>query len=328
MDIQRRHVRLRDEALRERAMNNATRIFHDGDLPPSCRDAFLSHYDEIRRRCGPFAGVDGLTLVAIDESGVAATAFLPRGDGLEVAVVGRHRMAHVWLQSPSVALRHLLIVMGKDRRYRVLDLRTEHGLIDERGQALRSFSADGPVFFQIENTSFVALPTSVPIAWPADALEAWNAFPARTYDGVPFRHRPRRRFQVEDGDEAQTLVEIGPSVVNAHRILATGTPVGSIDIRSPRGHASLMVDEESLHAGVLLGRYERCDNGGLDLLGVRSLSRVHALLLKVDGKLHVIDTASTCGIEVRGRPVRAHAMTAGENVLLGRGAAIRWRPVD
>jgi hypothetical protein len=323
MTIQRLH--LRDEALRDDAMNEATRVVRQADLRPSCEEAFISHYDDIRSRCAPLAGMDGLAIVAVDEAGIAASAFLPRRrEGLEVAVVGRHAMADLWLGSPSVALRHLLIVSAQGR-YRVLDLRTQNRMVDERGQALRSFEAGGPVFFQVENTSFLTLPTARRLAWPSDRMAAWKSFPARTYDGIPFRHRLLRRMF--DDDDEKTIVTIGPSVVDANRSLATGPLVGSIEIQSERGSASLSVDDAALHSGVLLGRYERCDTGGLEPLGVGSLSRVHALLLKVDGTVHVIDTASTNGIEVRRTPVRAHALTAGEEMILGGAVSIRWHPV-
>ena len=338
MSFERRHFSLRDEDLREDALNDATRVVSLADLRPSCEEAFISHYDEIRHRCAKLAGTDGLAIVAIDEAGVAVSAFLPRRrEALEVAVVGRHRMADVWLRSPSVALRHLLILTragheSEPTRYRVLDLRTETGMMDERGQALRSFEADGPVFFQIENTSFLALPTATPFAWPDDPLAAWNAFPSRAYDGEPFQHRRRNglreRLARDDDDDQKTSVGIGQSVVDAGRALAKGAPVGSIELETWRGRLTLPVDEAALRAGVLFGRYERCDVGGVDVLEVRGISRVHVMLLEVDGELHVIDTASTMGVTVGGMAVRSHPVTSASEILLSKGLAyIRWNPV-
>jgi hypothetical protein len=338
MSIQRRRFSVRDDDLRADALNEATRVVRLADLRPSCEEAFISHYDEIRRRCAPLAGQDGLAIVAIDEAGVAASAFLPRRrEALEVAVVGRHRMADVWLRSPSVALRHLLILTraghgSAPTRYRVLDLRTETGLMDERGQALRSFEADGPVFFQIESTSFLALPTATPFAWPDDPLAAWNAFPSRMYDGEPFHHRRRNGLRErkvwDDDDDAKTSVGIGPGVVDASRALAKGTTVGTIELQTERGRLSLSVDDAALRAGILFGRYERCDVGGVEVLEVRGISRVHVMLLQVDGELHVIDTASTMGVTVGKMAVRSHPVTSGTEIILSQGlASIRWNPV-
>jgi len=325
-----REISLRDEAWREWSENEETTSVHLADLRrPSCEEAFISHYDEIRERCAALAGRDGLAIVAIDGAGVAASAFLPRQqDSMEVAVVGRHRLADLWLGAASIALRHLLILahagQGAERtRYRVLDLRTDAGMMDERGEALRSFEADGPVFFQVDRTSFLTLPTAVPFSWPDDPLAAWNAFPARSYDGTPFSHR--RRSRTDDYRELRTNVGIGSEVVDVTRALTSGSPVGSFEIQNERGRLSLLVDRAALHAGVLIGRYERCDSGGLDHLALDGCSRVHALLLEVDGRVHVVDTASTHGVHVGGSAVRVHAISAGEEVVLGQDvASLRW----
>jgi hypothetical protein len=301
------------------------------ELPPSCEEAFVSHYQEIRERCAALSGQDGLAIVAIDAEGVAASAFLPRRpNGVEVAVVGRHHMADLWLGAASVALRHLLILTraghaAERTRYRVLDLRTDAGMTDERGQALRSFEADGPVFFQVDRTTFLTLPTAVRFEWPDDPLEAWNAFPARTYDGAPFLHQ---RMASSDDDDDPTNVEIESGVVHVTRALTTGAPVGSVEIQNGQGRLSLLVDRAALRAGVLIGRYDRCDSGGVNLLALDRCSRVHALLLEVNGAVHVIDTASTHGVFVQGRAVRVHRINAGEEVVLGHHLAwLRWHSV-
>ena len=329
-----REISVRDEVLRDWSENEDTGVVRLEGHRPSCEEAFLSHYQEIRERCAALSGQDGLAIVAIDEEGVAASAFLPRRpSGMEVAVVGRHRMADLWLGAASFALRHLLILTrpgnaAERTRYRVLDLRTEAGMIDERGQALRSFDADGPVFFQVDRTSFLTLPTAVPFAWPDDPLAAWNAIPARTYDGTPFHHRRSDRMTDNFDDDVRTNVGIGSGVVHVTRALTTGSPVGSVEIENGRGRLSLHVDRAALRAGVLLGRYDRCDSGGLNLLALERCSRVHALLIEVNGAVHIIDTASTHGVFVQGRAVRVHRIGAGEEVVLGHHlASLRWHAV-
>ena len=330
----RREINVRDEALRDWSENEETKPVHVEALRPSCEEAFIAHYAEIRDRCAALSGQDGLAIVAIDEAGVAASAFLPRRpNGMEVAVVGRHRNADFWLGAASIALRHLLILMrgghGAERpRYHVLDLRTEAGMMDERGQALRSFEADGPVFFQVDRTSFLTLPTAAPFAWPDDPIAAWNAFPARTYNGTPFRHRRSDRMMDSFDDDVRTNVGIGSGVVHVTRALTTGSPVGSVEIQNGKGRLSLLVDKAALRAGVLLGRYDRCDSGGANLLALEQCSRVHALLIEVNGAVHIIDTASTHGVYVQGRAVRVHRVSAGEDVVLGHHlASLRWHAV-
>ena len=330
-----REISVRDDVLREWSENEETGVVRLEGLRPTCEEAFLSHYDEIRARCAALSGKDGLAIVAIDEEGVAASAFLPRREkGIEVAVVGRHRMADLWLGAASFALRHLVLLTraghGAERtRYRVMDLRTDAGMMDERGQELRSFEADGPVFFQVDRTSFLTLPTAVPFAWPDDPVEAWNAFPARTYNGTPFRHqRSDAMASFDDDADMRTNVGIGSGVVHVTRALTTGSPVGSVEIENGRGRLSLLVDRAAIRAGVLLGRYERCDSGGVDFLALERCSRVHALLIEINDAVHVIDTASTHGVHVQGRAVRVHAIRANEQVVLGHHlASVRWHAV-
>jgi hypothetical protein len=336
---------LRDEHLRAAADNQGT---HVGGLPDSCdigmacEVAFLSSFEAIRKHCLSLEGQDGLALLAIDDDGVAATAFLPRRpDGLEVAIVGRHKVADLWLKSNAVALRHLAIVLfpGTDTRprYRVLDLRTHKGIKDERGIPLRSFEADGPVFFQLGRSVVLAFPTRPSRRWPEDPLAAWNALPPRHYDGDTgasrrvdvdslTRDSEPSPDPVREWDEGRvTRVHTQAGVVDVDHALADGTAVGEIEVRAERGRLGLLVDEHALHAGVLLGRYDRCDNGGVRLLEHADLSRVHALVLQVQGKVHVIDTASTNGVKVRGERVRSCTIGPGDEAELGRGSAwIRW----
>ena len=149
MHGQRPLVSIRDKEKRALADNRGTIMGSLADLRPSCEAAFISHYVEIRRICRELPDADGAAVIAVDDQGVAAVAFLPRTrETPQVTIVARHGKAELWLQSSSVALRHIAIVTcpgepSEPVRYRVLDLRTRSGLIDERGQPLRSFEADG-----------------------------------------------------------------------------------------------------------------------------------------------------------------------------------------
>ena len=63
----------------------------------------------------------------------------------------------------------------------------------------------------------------------------------------------------------------------------------------------------SLAQGVLLGRYPRCDNDRLDpfnVLANPNISRVHVLLLEIDGAVYALDTASSNGMWLLGHEAR------------------------
>jgi len=81
-----------------------------------------------------------------------------------------------------------------------------------------------------------------------------------------------------------------------------------------------------LERGLLIGRYDRC---GLTPTEDNRLSRVHLLLLSLDGDTYAIDTASTSGVRCQGR--RVHVARLGESAELAfGGVTLRWqsRPLD
>jgi hypothetical protein len=102
-------------------------------------------------------------------------------------------------------------------------------------------------------------------------------------------------------------------------------PVAAIEIRSPEGHELLRVGQRALRDGVLLGRYEdRCD--GAEALQSEMISRVHLLLVEVDGRAVAVDLASTNGTRLDGAPIdRVVDLPAAGLFRLGGAAEVRWR---
>ena len=76
---------------------------------------------------------------------------------------------------------------------------------------------------------------------------------------------------------------------------------------------------------MLLGRYERCDTAGLPVLANPSLSRVHLLVIELDGALYAVDTASKNGSWLGSIPMRCTRMLPGLQVRLAHDAAVEWR---
>jgi hypothetical protein len=124
-----------------------------------------------------------------------------------------------------------------------------------------------------------------------------------------------------------------------HLVCEGDEPIGRLEIRSQIGAETVVVGAAAADRGVLLGRYERCDVDGLRSLAHARISRVQCLLLRVDGTMYAIDTASTNGMSPPATETLAEAMHPGrlrllalcaqERLDLGGGAAqIHWQPMQ
>lgn len=248
------------------------------------RSLFVRAYPIIARSCRA-VDAPGLAVIAIDEhTGRYAGSKLVRAAiGRHVALtVGRHDRCDLFLADhPDLALRQLVILIDPVRsfardaaavRYRVLDLRTAHGFTDELGRPLRGLCAEGPAIVHCAGYVIFVLPLGDPTDWPADAYDAWSIVPERVY-----------------------LREAGPR--DTGMMLALRDVAGVIELAG----GILAVGSDTLRDGLLLGRYLRCD-GARYIDDDIQLSRVHLLLLEVDGTLLAIDTASIHGVRVAGRP--------------------------
>jgi hypothetical protein len=86
------------------------------------------------------------------------------------------------------------------------------------------------------------------------------------------------------------------------------------------GHsASLDLPAADIEAGVLIGRSERCTDGGLRRVLDGNISRVHVLLLREGDDVIAFDLCSTQGTYENGAVVRRHRFTrAGGCLSLAR----------
>lgn len=281
----------------------------------------------------------GLALVAIDElTGVAAGIVCVRArvDRHVVAIVGRHGRCDLYLEGrDTLALRQLAVVVAPVRSwrkgsaelsYRVLDLRTEAGMVDETGRALRGLRAEGPSLIRCGGYVVLALPLGDPTDWPEHAEDAWAMLPERVYfdelaprpDGSALHARAPAR-----APGITMVVRTRGPRDTAAGLVEHGEVAGQLVITGPAAQSSITVGERALGEGVLLGRYERCDSGASG--HAPSLSRVHALLLQTDERLLVIDTASTFGTRMaNGRDARVFELIGPTELELGHDTRARW----
>ncbi|MEN0062538.1 MAG: FHA domain-containing protein [Myxococcota bacterium] len=331
---------MRDSSDRKRGNARTRMVSFDGDpivLPPapSGEVAFIGAYAKIRSTCLAATG-PGIALFAVDDEGMASEAVIyAKSETIQTAIVGRHSEADLVLADDArISLRHLAVVICPDQgpvtRYHVLDLRTPLGMTDERQTVVGHLATAGPMLLTVGRYAIIAIPVGRVRQWPADPLAAWRGLPPRDYQ----TEATSSRRMVADGyrlDPAVTAVQVLGRPRFAQRTLADEAerPLGNLIVSSKRGNAEFVIGSGALQAGVLLGRYQRCDNADLPLLADHRISRVHLLLLSIDDTLYGIDTASTNGVwhdrvRFRHRPV-AH----GDSIEFGSKLAhVTWRPVD
>lgn len=304
------------------------------------QDLFVGAYARIADRC---RAIDepGLAVVAVDQHTGEAAGMLTlcaRVGRPVSAIIGRHDRCDLFLhRNEQLSLRHLALVLepvaswerGPVKvRYRLLDLRTSEGMIDESGKPLRGLLADGPAIVRVGGYALFVLPVGDPSDWPASGADAWSILPARMYlDEHDLAQGTAPRFQMPRAGARETYITRTSGPRDTGMRLAQGDLAGVLELFTPHRQLSLSIGHAALRDGVLLGRYQRCDMtevAGED----HSLSRVHALLIASDERLVLVDTATTNGTFERGEPARLVIMDGHTELRLGKRTFARWRAVS
>jgi hypothetical protein len=213
------------------------------------------------------------------------------------AVLGRHTHCDAVLPSdPAVALRHLLVraIVLDDgaTALRVLDLRTGLGFHLDDDVERRSLVATGVLAMRIGRYALVALPSGVELPDARPAPEILESTSVPTHGGISAR-------------TGRTSVTTLPAAPLLDDIARDAAPTGhaKVTLRRGRAWASVELPEDALDAGVLVGRADRCE-ARLRAVMTESISRVHVLLLRENGRVHAFDVASTQGLWADGQRVR------------------------
>jgi hypothetical protein len=303
-------------------------------------ELFRSHYAAIR---GLLEGrVDpGLGILVASPGGIEASGWLPAQDGLVTPLIlGRHTSADVLLPSdPRLSLRQLALVLHRKAEeravtFRVLDLRTPLALTDETGERLEAIEASGPVFLWSGSLGLLLFPTGEDSAeWPQDPEVAWSRVPERRYAATAASPNPgpspgleRRHLSPLETRTTTTISTFAGPVFPSLAPDPSEPPRGELLVTSGSGRVALRLGGQAARRGVLLGRYERCDTSGLPVLTDPALSRVHLLVVEIDGVLYGIDTASKNGSWNGEDRVRAVSLRPGLRVHLADKATVEWRP--
>lgn len=311
----------------------------------SFQDVFRRHYPAIRKRLNDHRE-PGVALAVASGEALEASAWLAAKEGeISASIIGRHSAAEVFLPTdPALSLRHLALVLhrreaARPTRFRILDLRTAVAFADERGNRLEAVEAQGPVLLRCASFAVFLLPTGgSDDPWPEDPDAAWARIPARVYLEhesadptrwlVPAGGARKVLPQVQQGgDPERTLVDSfpGPSFVS-WVLEGSGPARGEVVVQSAAGKVSLPVSVSAARQGVLIGRYDRCDTAGLPVLSSHKLSRVHLLIVEIEGVLYALDTASTNGSWLPTGRFRAARIEPGLPIVLARHASVEWHP--
>lgn len=136
---------------------------------------------------------------------------------------------------------------------------------------------------------------------------------------------------VPAGDPGRiTLVRTQPGPARARVSLlgADDREIGAMTVTARGSSQRIAIGERAAEAGILLGRYERCDTHGASVVSHHGISRVHLLLLSVGGAVYAIDTGSTNGTYRTGSDaeVRITRLDDDLELILGEDLArVRWK---
>jgi hypothetical protein len=305
------------------------------------RDLFVGAYSRFADKC---RAIDepGIAIVAVDESTGRAAGLVrlcARVGRPVSAIVGRHDHCDLYLDGHErLSLRQMAIVLspvtswarGKPEvKYRVFDLRTTDGMMDEEGRVLRGLRAEGPAILRCTGYTIFILPIGDPSDWPARGDDAWQMIPERVYldelAQAPNGSLPGLKLPPLDQTRPSFVYRtVGPRDTSVR--LAAGDGAGELELISREQTSRFAVGMDALRDGVLLGRYARCD-AAAGVAEDNSLSRVHLMLVHVDDQLLAIDTASSRGTKINGsaEPARVFVMEQDTELELGKRTRLRWR---
>lgn len=339
----------RQQLERDGASNHGTvvlpaRLGLRSEPPPggTFEDLFLALYPVLR---GLLEGrhEPGLALLVVSAQGIEASGWFAAKEAvINTLIVGRHSSADVFLPSdPRLSLRHVAVVLhrsgdGGSAGFRVLSLRTPVPVVDEEGAPLEALEARGPLLLRCASLALLVFPTGGPAQeWPEDAEAAWSRIPARVYvERMPAGSKPDpapclvRGVAPGGADSgAVTLATTFPGPVFPSLSFEGPDPArGELRVSSAFGRVGVRLGASAARRGILLGRYDRCDTAGLPVLQDPALSRVHLLVLELDGALYGIDTSSLNGVWCGPERVRAVRIQPGLRLSLAGKADVEWRP--
>lgn len=295
-------------------------------------DAAYTHALPCLQRAAEQLDGEGCAYVATVAGAVVAWGGLrARPDRPNVAIVGRH--SEVDMQLPdelSLSLRHVALFThafapGAPPTLQVVDLAstlgTRFGPLERFASVVAEhrlhLAAGGLHLFAIATRPGGSLPAAEELLDSLGDVAVTAARPSAALDEPPLGVLRLGTTRRVDG-------RAPPDDAGAGLAPGDTRPCG------PRSAVAddVVVTREQARAGFTIGRYSRAD---LCLTGseFEYLSRLHAMVIAIDGRLWIVDTASTNGLWCDLEPTRIAELPRDRPALIGLGPVeLQWFPAD
>jgi len=296
--------------------------------PLAAREAFIAAYGQLRDMARATRGPDVL-VAAVDSHGRGrGSARIKPGHSL---IIGRHTECGLRLPDEFIALRHLVAHARLEApraapTIHLWDLHTGQPFLTEDGQPSVGVTSQGLLYAAVGQYALLLVPTRerTGLPWPSRAEKAWSMFPLRQFT-EPHSHAARalrfRRLR-EDGQEFMTPVSREDRLLRLGEGGSSHHPWGLVRLVRGEQAVEFPMSREQLEQGMLLGRYERC---GIAVETVRTLSRVHLMLIRLGEEVLAIDTASTNGTWRARRRIGTVMLDKLDALELGKDLLMQWR---
>lgn len=245
----------------------------------------------------------GLFVFALHtDVGLVGRLWLSATEAPRAGTLGRHHVVDLPItRDGALSLRHVLFVVRLVEgrvRFSSLDLETPGGVHTVLGPQ-HATESERPLLLRTAQLSFFCVPTGPACALPAMADDAWRAF-----------------------DEVPPAPEVGRWAWLKKR---PEPSVGVLTLRLASGVFAMPVEEAMAKRGVLIGRDERCEV----VIPDNYVSRVHAVVLGIDGVPHLVDCGSSNGVWHRAtnEQARCWRLVDGDVFHVGN-ATLDWHAVQ
>jgi hypothetical protein len=284
------------------------------------RASFLLAHERLALLAGA-ASEPSVVVAAVDANGQVVASF--RVLDRQALIVGRHTRCGIRLPALTVSLRHLAALVRFEGARAVIhlrDLATEHPFVTEDGERSAGVIADGPLYAAIDEYALWWVPSeALAGSLSGRAEKAWN-------DLAPRRFLERRPPVAAPKQPARLVEQSYVTHVAPPLLLGDGDGPeiawGMLRFEAGTRKEKRWVSAERLEQGILLGRYGRCSV----LLDTpeATVSRVHALLIRLGTEVWVLDAASTNGIRRGEAAVSAEVLRDTDRLALGREVTLDW----
>lgn len=276
-------------------------------------------------------------------------------------IVGRHSVADVVLgRDAELSLRHLLVLPARAESgapaLRLVDLQgslpmqLEDGPTSSAETATRSLLAEGPFAVRLGRYVLGGFPIGPAAPMPPADLPRSERIDASSPSAEPVPEAARdgeRSVAARDpelasiggpyrgvADRSRSVITMLPRPITMIESVGSAAvprdAIGLLGAARANERTRVFVSASDLRAGMLVGRADKCTDGGLKPLLTIRVSRVHAVLIELEGRTMLYDCASTNGTFASGRRVRSLELEPDGPVvqLAGPdGIELRWTPI-